>query len=269
MGKVGAIDNEHGYSVSGEIRLAHELSMAGIRAYDGGGCMYDPVLSGIRADGSQLHADKPADCASCPDYKYAKYTTPDYNLLHPFLPREAFVVASNGGSDYLYHPAHDPERVAQPCVSCRATRSTARSSSTNATATFPALCQLSIVHLENAEGAIRISSSATHTTNMRSCPGMPGIEFQGVAGHISRGMHGSFSPVDVHNTLPRSVRHFRETSPTPAERQRRRRTDVAKILGIDLPNADGRPLLEALQVQRVGAGRVLGNTEGHRSIATA
>ena len=27
------------------------------------------------------------------------------------LPREAFVVASNGGSDYLYHPQHDPERV--------------------------------------------------------------------------------------------------------------------------------------------------------------
>src|SRR5262249_40295249 len=27
-GKVGAIDREHGYSVSGDVRLAHELSMA-------------------------------------------------------------------------------------------------------------------------------------------------------------------------------------------------------------------------------------------------
>ena len=47
-GKMGGIDREHGYSVSGNIRLAHEMSMAGIRAYDGAGCMFDPVMSGIK-----------------------------------------------------------------------------------------------------------------------------------------------------------------------------------------------------------------------------
>ncbi|HSC10030.1 MAG TPA: hypothetical protein VLC97_03575, partial [Rhodanobacteraceae bacterium] len=84
--------------------------------------------------------------------------------------------------------------------------------------------------------------------------GMPGIEFQGVYRHISRGMHGSFSPVDVHNTLLASGPDFRErfTDTLPSGNVDVAPT-VAKILGIDLPNADGRPLLEALQGQHVAA----------------
>jgi len=252
-GKIGEIDNEHGYSVSGEIRLAHELSLAGIRAYDGGGCMYDPVLSGIRADGSRLHADKPADSTSCPDYKYAKYTTPDYNLLHPFLPREAFVVASNGGSDYLYQPAHDPERVRAAVRFLQSHEEFGAIFVDERYGDIPGTLPLSIVHLENAEGRNPDIVVGYTYDEHAIVQGMPGIEFQGVYGHISRGMHGSFSPVDVHNTLLASGPDFRETfTDTLPSGNVDVAPTVAKILDIDLPNADGRPLLEALLGRHAG-----------------
>jgi hypothetical protein len=78
--------------------------------------------------------------------------------------------------------------------------------------------------------------------------GMPGIEFQGVNNHISRGMHGSFSPVDVHNTLLASGPDFREnfTDTLPSGNVDVAPT-IARILDLDLPAAEGRPLFEALQ----------------------
>jgi arylsulfatase A-like enzyme len=247
-GRIGAIDREHGYSVSGQIRLAHELSMGGIRAYDGGACMYDPVLSGIRADGSQLHPDKSADARSCPDYKYAKYTTPDYNLLHPFLPREAFVVASNGGSDYLYQPAHDPERIRLAVRFLQSREEFGAIFVDPRYGDIPGTLPLSLVHLDNAEGRnpdIVVGYSYDEHAVLQ---GMPGIEFQGVYNHISRGMHGSFSPVDVHNTLLASGPDFREnfTDPLPSGNVDVAPT-IATIFGIELPLAAGRPLLEALR----------------------
>jgi len=75
--------------------------------------------------------------------------------------------------------------------------------------------------------------------------GFPGIEFEG--GANSRGMHGAFSPIDVHNTLVAKGPDFRtgfadalptgnvDVAPT-----------VAFLFGLSLPGADGRPLYEAL-----------------------
>ena len=247
-GKTGDVDNEHGYSVSGEVRLAHELSMAGIRAYDGGGCMYDPVLSGIRPDGSQLHPDKAADARSCPDYKHARYTTPDYNLLHPFLPREAFVVASNGGSDYLYQPRHDPDRVRTAVRFLQGREEFGAIFVDDRYGDIPGTLPLSLVHLDNAEGRNPDIVVGYSFDEHAMIQGMPGIEFQGVYNHISRGMHGSFSPIDVHNTLVAHGPDFREdfTDMLPSGNVDVAPT-IAKILGLELPQADGRPLLEALQ----------------------
>jgi len=247
-GKVGAIDREHGYSVSGDVRLAHELSMAGIRAYDGGGCMYDPVLSGILADGSQLHADKPVNPSACPDYKLAKHTTPDYNLLHPFLPREAFVVASNGGSDYLYHPAHDPDRIRAAVRFLQGREEFGAIFVDPRYGDIPGTLPLSLVHLDNVEGRnpdIVVGYTFDEHAVIQS---MPGIEFQGVYNHISRGMHGSFSPIDVHNLLLATGPDFRAnfTDTLPSGNVDVAPT-IAKVLGISLPQAQGRPLLEALR----------------------
>jgi arylsulfatase A-like enzyme len=245
-GKIGDIDDANGYSVSGEVRLAHELSMAGIRAYDGSGCMYDPVLSGVRADGSQLHADR-NDASGDTCGKPGKYTTPSYDLLHPFLPREAFVVASNGGSDYLYHPQHDPERVLAAVRFLQSREEFGAIFIDERYGDIPGTLPLSIVHLENAEGRNPDIVVGYTFDEHAMIQGMPGIEFQGVANHISRGMHGSFSPVDVHNTLAAFGPDFRENfSDTLPSGNVDVAPTIAKILGLELPQADGRVLLEAL-----------------------
>src|SRR5438045_9606706 len=61
-------------------------------------------------------------------------------------------------------------------------------------------------------------------------------------------MHGSFSPLDVHNTLIAFGPHFREglKDPLPTGNVDLAPT-IAGILGLNLPRADGRPLLEALR----------------------
>jgi len=245
-GKMGQIDREHGYSVSGDIRLAHELSMAGIRAYDGAGCSYDPVMSGIKADGSALHPPKPASGNDCGHLK--NYTSPGYELLHPFLPREAFVVVANGGSDYLYQPDHDPERIRMAVRFLQSHEEYGAIFVDERYGDIPGTLPLSRVRLENMEGRNPdIVVGYTFDENA-VIQGMPGIEFEGVSSSSSHGMHGSFSPRDVHNTLLASGPDFAEryTDTLPSGNVDVAPT-IAKILGLDLPQADGRPLLEALR----------------------
>ena len=245
-GKMAQIDREHGYSVSGNIRLADELSRAGIRAYDGAGCAFDPVMSGIKADGAPLHPAKPASGDSCGRLK--NYTSPAYQLLHPFLPREAFVVVSNGGSDYLYHPDHDPERIRMAVRFLQSHEEYGAIFVDERYGDIPGTLPLSRVRLENMEGRNPdIVVGYTFDENA-VIQGMPGIEFEGVAGSSNHGMHGSFSPRDVHNTLLAAGPDFAETytDDLPSGNVDVAPT-IAKIFGLDLPQADGRPLLEALR----------------------
>src|SRR5262249_38975724 len=103
--EVAGIDPEHGVSVSGGIRMAHELTtLAGIPAFDGYGCLCTPVMSGIRADRSQLMPDRRADDPGC---RRDVYTTPGYEVPEK-LPPGALVLAPNGGSEFMYQPEHDP-----------------------------------------------------------------------------------------------------------------------------------------------------------------
>jgi predicted AlkP superfamily pyrophosphatase or phosphodiesterase len=245
-GKMGQIDREHGYSVSGNIRLAHELSMAGIRAYDGAGCMYDPVMSGIKSDGSPLHPLKTASGDACGHLK--DYTSPAYELLHPFMPRETFVVVANGGSDYLYQPDHDPERIRMAVHFLQSHEEYGAIFVDERYGDIPGTLPLSRVRLENTEGRnpdIVVGYSFDENAVIQ---GMPGIEFEGVSSSSNHGMHGSFSPRDVHNTLLASGPDFAEsyTDPLPSGNVDVAPT-IAKILGLELPQADGRPLLEALR----------------------
>jgi len=246
-GKMGQIDLDNGYSVSGDVRLAHELSMAGIRAYDSGGCAWDPIMSGIKADGTQLHPDKAAAAGACANHA-VKYTTPDYGMLHPFLPRESFVVVANGGSDYLYQPDHDPERIRKAVRFLQSHEEYGAIFVDERYGDIPGTLPLSRVRLENAEGRnpdIVVGYSFDEHAVIR---GMPGIEFEGTSGHANRGMHGSFSPIDVHNTLiaagPDFASGFTDTLPSGNVDVA---PTVAHIFGLALPHADGRPLLEALQ----------------------
>lgn len=267
-GKMGEVDNAHGYSVSGDIRLAHELSMAGIHAYDGGDCMYDPVMSGILADGRQLHSDTTPTDGACGD-RTPKYTTPAYELLHPFLPRGAFVVVANGGSDYLYQPDHDPERIEKAVRFLQGREEFGAIFVDDRYGDIPGTLPLSMVRLENAEGRNPDIVVGYTFDEHAVIQGMPGIEFEGVSSYVNHGMHGSFSPIDVHNTLIGSGPDFNTgfVDPLPSGNVDVAPT-IAHIFGLTLPQADGRPLLEALRASKSATCSIAPRTITPRQPAT-
>src|SRR6266567_9510115 len=79
--------------------------------------------------------------------------------------------------------------------------------------------------------------------------GVNGTEYSGsLLNNSYGGMHGSFSPLDVHNTLIAYGPDFREglKDPVPTGNVDVAPT-VAGILGLSLPRTDGRPLTEALR----------------------
>jgi arylsulfatase A-like enzyme len=256
---VGDVDAS-GYSVSGDVRIADLLHRLGkFAAYDGGGCLADPGLSGRLRDGKPLYPLQTDDAAGTVCGKdpttgkgSIQYNTPAYRLPKE-LPVDAVVVAINGGSDYVYVPSHDPTLV-QRVVTFLQTRE-------EVGPLFVAPRYASIA------GTLTLADVGIDTGDDRRNPdivvgyaydenatvaGMRGILYAGAQN--VRGMHGSFSPVDVHNTLIATGPDFRktwvDTLPTA-------NADVAPtlaaVLGLTLQTATGRPLLEALASQSASA----------------
>jgi hypothetical protein len=97
---------------------------------------------------------------------------------------------------------------------------------------------------------IIVSFDWNDTAVTGSTAGLPGTEYE--SAQNNRGMHGSFSPIDVHNTLVASGPNFKvayqdaypsgnvDVAPT-----------AASLLGLSLPQANGRVLKEALRGQTV------------------
>lgn len=244
QGNVGAI-NAHGYTVSGEIRTADLLTKAGFHAYDGQGCVYDPILSGILADGKMLHPTQVDTSGSICGHKNEKYTTPSY-LVPSSLPEDAVVVAANGGSDYLYVPSHDPELIKKLVNYFQAQEAFgAIFVDASRYGQLPGTLPLAAVHLENAQGrSPDIIVGLTYDTQAMM-QGLPGIEFSDSVN--DRGMHGSFSRIDVHNFLAAMGPDFHQgqqdhfptgnvdVAPT-----------IAHLFQLNLTDTDGRVLEEAL-----------------------
>lgn len=242
-----SVPDPHGFSASGDFRPADLLTRAGFHAYDGEGCKYDPVLSGIKANGSLTYPIKVDKNGSVCGNKNVGhfYTTPSYQIPSP-LPQDAIIVANNGGSSYLYLVNHEPALLKKVTRYLQSRQEFGvvfvDDHYGNIAGTFP----MSTVHMENTEGRnpdIIVSSNADDHVSVR---GFKGIEFN--SGGISRGMHGSFSRTDIHNTLiaigPDFKTGFIDTLPSGS-------VDIAPtiayLLKFELPNSDGRPLLEALK----------------------
>jgi arylsulfatase A-like enzyme len=235
-GQVGPLD-PHGYSVSGDFRPADLLTRAGFKAYDGVPAIYDPVLSGILANGNTVYSTQMVGTKL--------QTTPAYRVPHP-LPKDAIVVAENGGSTYFYVPDHNPKLVAKLVRYLQSREEFDAIFVNDQYGALPGTFPMSLVRIDNPQGrspAVIAGSSYDATAMVK---GFPGIEFN--SNGSDRGMHGSFSPIDVHNTLiafgPDFKTHFVDTLPTgnvdvPVT--------VAYLLHLNLGNTDGRPLLEALK----------------------
>ena len=243
-GAAGTAD-QAGYSVSGDVRTADLMTRQGFKAYDGNGCVNDPVMSGIKADGSVVYAPKTdADGSVCKRGAGFVYTTPSY-VVPDTVPADAFVIAANGGSDYLYNTAHDPALVAKAVKFLQSREEYGVIFVDDRYTNIPGTLPMSSVRLENSAGRnpdIMVSFSSNPLAVVQ---GFPGTEYESAGNN--RGMHGSFGVTDVHNTLVASGPNFRRSfvNGLPSGNVDVAPT-VAAIFGVALPQADGRVLNEAL-----------------------
>ncbi len=246
-----------GYSFSGDVRTADLLTYRGIAAFDGNGCTTS-AMYGLRADGTPtvpLRSD--ASGALCGTAN-AKYQAISATLAKPVasfkvpapgaLPANGVVVAANGGSDYLYVPSHDKALVQQIVAILQRREEYGAIFVDSRYDGIPGTLPLKDINLENSvrrdkgQPDIVVSFNWDENTVVQ---GKPGIEFESAGGQ--RGMHGSFGITDVHNTLIAAGPSFRkglivsgpsgnvDVAPT-----------VAWLLGLSMPQADGRVLNEAL-----------------------
>jgi arylsulfatase A-like enzyme len=228
-----------GYSVSGEVRLADLINRSdlGLKAYDDRGCSYAPVQSGITASGASVYpgircGDKPG------------------TTLVPRLPAtlgaKDVVVVTNGGSEYVYLPSHDPEVVRALVHFLQVREEFGPVFVARRYGDVPGSLPLDAIRAETRTGERTPDLVVSFAWDSEAeIQGMKGIAFATVNNY--RGHHGSFSPRDVHNTFIAAGPHFRrgfhDTLPTgnidvaPT---------VARLFGLQLPGADGRVLEEAL-----------------------
>lgn len=264
-GEVGAPD-AHGFAVSGEIRSADLLTRAGFaHVYDGGGCLLDPVLSGVRKDGSLVYPTQVDTTGSCtpgaavtPTGKPKRnekrppflYSTPSFRVPAR-LPKDAIVIAANGGSEYFYLLDHS-RKTAEKLVRTLAERVVygaifVHSSYGALEGTLP----LSAIGAEGTRSSpptpdLIVSFDWNEASIAGGESGLPGIEYASAQRY--RGMHGSFSPRDVHNTLIARGPHFKSgfADALPSSNVDLAPT-VAHLLGLQHFRApDGRVLHEAL-----------------------
>lgn len=238
-----------GYSVSGYFRPADLLTHAGFQAYDGKGCQYNPTLSGIKRNGEFVYRVKEDKTGQVCGKNYSTtqrfYTTPSYKVPNP-LPKNAVVVDPNGGSTYLYVPSHNPHLIKHLVRFLQSREEFDAVFVDDRYGSLPGTLPLSLIDVKNPEKRNPdIIVSTTYDTS-GVITNMRGIEYSSSGNN--RGMHGSFSPIDVHNTLiaigPDFKSYYKDSLPTG-------NVDVAPtiayLLQINLPNTNGRPLLEALK----------------------
>ena len=162
-----------------------------------------------------------------------------------FGPKDVVVVA-NGGSEYLYVPSRDPQVVRTLLRFLQSREEYGALFLARRYGDVPGTLPLDAIHLETRSGARAPDVVVSFAFDAEAqVQGVAGTEFNSLP--ANRGMHGSFSPRDVHNTLVASGPHFRkgfhDTLPTGNVDVA---PTVARLLGLPLPDAQGRVLEEAL-----------------------
>ena len=254
---IGAANASTGFSFSGDVRSADLLTYRGFNAYDGSGCstsaMYGLNVSGVPT--VPVKVDTAGTLCGTANTKYqavsATLGSPVASFKVPApgsLPANGIVVAANGGSDYFYVPGHDAATVANLVKFLQQREEYGAIFVDSRYGAIPGTLSMAMVNLENAtrqnngQPDVVVSFNWDYTATVQ---GMPGIEFESTGGQ--RGMHGSFGTSDVHNTLIANGPSFQPatTIANPSGNVDVAPT-VAYVLGLVMPQADGRILNEAL-----------------------
>jgi len=252
---LGNRDAINGFSVSGDVRTADLLTFAGFQAFDGNGCSTS-AMYGIKADGSNVQpvgVDATGALCGAANTKYQAISstlpTPVASFKVPAtVPAKGIVIAANGGSDYLYVPDHDATTVTNVVRFLQSRQEYGAVFVDSRYGAIPGTLPMSMINLENATRQNKGQPDIVVSFNwdaQQLVNGLPGIEYESTGGN--RGMHGSFSPIDVHNTLIASGPAFKTATviSNPSGNVDVAPT-VAYILGQSMPAADGRVLNEAL-----------------------
>jgi hypothetical protein len=246
-GDIGSVD-PNGYSVSGMVRLADLMHRAGFsNVFDGLGCSYLPVSMGIKANGTPVYLtqiDQDGSLCGKPGQKYnsGSFIVP----AHP--PPGSTVIAVNGGSDYLYVPDHDRDTILKIVAFLQSRAEVGAVFVDGGYGDIPGTLPLGLVHQENKAGRNPDIIVGFDWDDSAVVNGMKGTEYCGILlNNPYRGMHGSFSPIDVHNTLIAYGPDFREdmVDSLPTGNVDVAPT-VASILGLRLPNAGWTSALRSL-----------------------
>ena len=254
---VGPVAASGGFSFSGDVRSADLLTYRGFSAYDGSGCTTS-AMYGLSATGVPtvpVKVDTTGALCGSANTKYqaisATLATPVAKFLVPApgaLPAKGIVVAANGGSDYFYVPSHDAATIAGIVKMLQQREEYGAIFVDSRYGALPGTLTMAQVNLENttrqSNGQPDIVASFNWDYAVQ-VQGLPGIEYESTGGQ--RGMHGSFGISDVHNTLIANGPSFKTATVlgTPSGN-----VDVAPtaayLLGLSMPQADGRVLNEAL-----------------------
>lgn len=249
---LGAVDNVNGYSVSGDVRSADLLKQAGLSfVYDGTGCAKSG-LAGIKADGGSVYPVLTDATGSVCGTAGTIYQTASFKVPATLPTGSAgdqpIVIAANGGSDYFYVPSHDGQTVQKLVTALQKREEFGAIFVDSRYGNLPGTLPLANIKLENASrkgnGQPDVVASFSYDEN-QLVSGLSGTEFESF--FANRGMHGSFSPIDVHNTLIAAGPSFQVGA---VNTQPSGNVDVAPtvayLIGTSLPQADGRVLYEAL-----------------------
>ena len=245
-GSVKDADPVGGFSVSGDVRLAQLLADNNVvsNVYDGNRYKYDPVLSGIMADGAKAYPDQIDTDGTVTGTAGRKYTTRNF-VVPARLPSDAVVIAANGGSDYLYVPSKNGAIIKNIVFFLQQREEFGAIFVDDNYGPIQGTLPLSAVRLKNTAGRNPDIVVSYNYDEHAVIHGVRGIEYESMM--ANRGMHGSFSPIDVNNTLIAAGPDFKKgvISNTPSGNIDVAPT-VAYLLGLSLPNTDGRVLHESL-----------------------
>jgi arylsulfatase A-like enzyme len=245
-----------GYSFSGDVRSADLLTYRGFSAYDGSGCstsaMYGLSATGVPTVPVKLDATGVLCGAANTKYQAisSTLTSPVASFKVPApgsLPANGIVVAANGGSDYFYVPGHDAATVQKLVKFLQQREEYGAIFVDSRYGSIPGTLSMAQVNLENASRQNNGQPDVVvsfNWDNIVSIQGMTGITFESAGGQ--RGMHGSFGNSDVHNTLIANGPSFQTASITAPSGNVDVAPTVAYLLGLSMPQADGRILNEAL-----------------------
>jgi len=264
---LGAV-NANGFSFSGDVRSADLLTYRGFKAFDGNGCSTSAMygLSATAVPTVPARLDTAGTLCGSAGTRYqaisASLGVPVASFKVPApgsLPANAIVVAANGGSDYFYVPGHDRATVQSLVRTLQAREEYGAIFVDSRYGAIPGTLTMAQANLENGARQNNGQPDVVVTFNWDEnavVQGKNGIEFESAGGQ--RGMHGSFGITDVHNTLIAAGPSFRGavTVMTPTGNVDVAPT-VAFLLGLAMPQADGRIINESLVIPQSGSTPVI------------